>query len=61
MWRDKAQFYREQALGATSQVTRDMLSALAREADGLAQEEEEEGMKEKRLPSLKLKGPPQPG
>jgi hypothetical protein len=60
MWRDKAQFYREQALGATSQVTRDMLSALAREADGLAQEEEE-GMKEKRLPSLKLKGPPQPG
>jgi hypothetical protein len=60
MWRDKAQFYREQALGATSQVTRDMLSALAREADGLAQEEEE-GTKEKRLPSLKLKGPPQPG
>jgi hypothetical protein len=59
MWRDKAQFYREQALGATSQVTRDMLSALAREADGLAQEEE--GTKEKRLPSLKLKGPPQPG
>jgi hypothetical protein len=36
-----------------------MLSALAREADGLAQEEE--GTKEKRLPSLKLKGPPQPG
>ena len=42
MWREMACLYRERAaLETTNKVTRDMLLALAREADGVAQDEEE--------------------
>ena len=42
MWREMACLYRERAaLETTNKVTRDMLLALAREADWVAQDEEE--------------------